>query len=185
MSEEAALLELDVQLEFADYVRYRYYDALRRLWWLIPLFLLGSGISAVVVLVSAFYQDSIMLRDVVPFASLVMLGGVFLFSGPYLTSKREFELNAGLRQVIRYRLFETHLATISIRRQGKLPWTKVREARETGSAFLLYVSGSGAFIMPKHEFPSEAEMMSLRELLMVILGPQKCRFQLNRISERF
>jgi YcxB-like protein len=185
MTQEVALLEVDVQLEFADYLRYQYFDSLRRLWWLIPIFLLFSAISGIVILVSAFYQDSYMLRDVIPFASLVLFGGIFLFANPYLTAKREFEVNPGLRQVIRYRIFESHLATTSIRREGKLSWAKVREARETGSAFLLYVVGSGAFILPKHEFPSQAEVMSMRELLTVILGPVRCRFHLGRISSRF
>jgi len=186
MAEESALLELDVHLEFADYLRYQYYDALRKLWWLIPLFALAGGFSVIVIVVSAFYQDSYLLRDIIPFASMIFLGAVFLFASPYLTAKREYEVNPGLRQMIRYRLHEGHLAVISTKRQGKLPWSKVREARETGSSFLLYVQGSGsAFILPKHEFPGEAEISAMRELLMVILGARKCRFQLGRVSSRF
>jgi hypothetical protein len=185
MTDEAALLELDVQLEFGDYLRFQYYDSFRRLWWTIPFFLLGSMVSAVLFVISAYYQDSYLLRDIIPFSSLIFLGGIFLFASPYLTSKREFEVNAALRQVIHYRFLETHLETISPRRRGKLPWTKVQEVRETGTAFFLYTAGTGAFIMPKREFPGEAEVMSMRELLIVILGPAKCRFELDRISSRF
>jgi YcxB-like protein len=185
MTGEAALLEVDVQLEFADYIRFKYFDALRNFWWLIPIFVLFSSFSAILIVVSAFYQDSYLLRDIIPFASLVMLGGVFMFASPYLTAKREFEVNPALRQVIRYRLYETHLSTVSTRRQGKLAWDKVNEVRETGTAFFLYVGGSGAFILPKHEFPTEADINSMRELLLVILGPAKCRFHLGRVSSRF
>jgi hypothetical protein len=186
MTDEAALLELDVQLEFADYLRYQYYDSLRTLWWLLPLFVLALGFSGVVILISAVYQDSYLLRDIIPFASMVFLGGVFLVASPYLTAKREYEVNPALRQVIRYQLHEEHLSVMSTRHQGNLPWTKVREARETGSAFLLYVIGSSrAFILPKHEFPSETEILAIRELLTVILGAPKCRFRLGRISSRF
>jgi hypothetical protein len=185
MTGEAALLELDVQMEFTDYVRFQYYEALRRQWWLIPLFLLGCGTSAVLLVVSAFYQDSYLLRDIVPFSSLVLLGGVFLFAGPFLTAKRDFYVKAGLRQVIRYRIYETHLAIIYTRQQGKLSWSKVKEVHETGTAFLIYVSGSGAFILPKHEFPGESDIMSFRELLLVILGEKKCRFALGRVASAF
>jgi hypothetical protein len=186
MAEDAALLELDVQLEFADYLRYQYYDSLLKLWWLIPLFALAGAFSMAVVVVSAVRQDSYLLRDIVPFASMVFLGAVFLFASPYLTAKRDYEVNAGLRQMIRYRLYEGHLAVISTKRQGKLPWAKLREARETGSLFLLYVQGSSsAFVLPKHEFPGEAEVSAMRELLTVIVGARKCRFQLGQISSRF
>jgi hypothetical protein len=185
MTDEAALLEIDVQLEFADYLRYQYYDALRKQWWLIALFLLASAFSAFIVVLSAVRQDSYLLRDIIPFASVILLGGIFLVASPYLTAKRDFDVNAALRQVIRYRVYETHLTTISTRRQGKLPWAKVKEARETGTAFLLFVGRSGAFIIPKHEFPSAADILSMRELLTVILGPQKCRLKLTRLSSRF
>ena len=186
MAEESALLELDVQLEFADYLRYQYYDSLLALWWLIPLFALAGAFSLSVIVVSAVRQDSYLLRDIIPFASMVFLGTVFLFASPYLTAKRDYEVNAGIRQMIRYRLYEGHLAVISTKRQGKLPWSKVREARETGSLFLLYVQGSSsAFILPKHEFPGEAEISAIRELLTVILGPGKCKFQLGQVSAKF
>jgi hypothetical protein len=185
MTEEASLLEVDLQLEFADYLRYRYYDSLRTLWWLIPLFLLASGFSVVTIVVSAFYQDSYLLRDIIPFASIVFLGGIFMFATPFLTAKREYEVNPALRQLIRYQIHEKYLSVISTRRQGKLPWNKIREARETGTAFLLYVDGSSAFILPKHGFPGEAEVMAIRELLTVILGSPKCRFKLTRITSHF
>jgi hypothetical protein len=185
MTGEAALLELDVQLEFADYVRFQYYDSLRRLWWVIPFFLLAGGTSFVLFVISAVRQDSYLLRDIIPFSSLVFLGSVFLVASPYLTARRNFDVKPGLRKVIRYRIYETHLSTASVTHQGKLSWSKVKEVRETGSAFLIYVAGAGAFILPKHEFPADGDLMSFRELLLVILGPTKCRFQLNRISSRF
>jgi hypothetical protein len=185
MDPEAALLEFDVQLEFDDYLRYQYYDSFRRLWWLIPLFILLASVSSVIVGISAYYQDSYLLRDVIPFASLVFLGGIFIIAGPYLTAKREFEVNPGLRQTIRYRLTEKGLDTISPRRKGTLAWSKAGEVRETGTAFLLYASGNGAFILPKREFPGPVEISAFRELLLVILGVTKCKFQLDRISARF
>jgi YcxB-like protein len=186
MTDQAALLELDVQLEFGDYLRYQYYISLRVGWWLIPLFVLASGFSVVVITISAFYQDSYLLRDIIPFASMVFLGGIFMFAAPYLTAKREYEVNPGLRQMIRYQVHEEYLAVTSTRRQGKLPWDKVREARETGSSFLIYVEGSGrAFILPKHEFPGETEILAMRELLTVILGARKCHFRLGRVSSLF
>jgi hypothetical protein len=186
MTGEAALLELDVQLEFGDYLRYQYFTALRTLRWLLPLFALALAFSVVVIVISAIYQDSYLLRDIIPFASMVFLGGVFLCASPYLTAKREYEVNPALRQMIRYQLHEQHLSVMSTRFQGKLPWGKVRDARETGSAFLLYVEGtSRAFILPKHEFPGDTEITAMRELLTVILGAPKCHFQLSRFSSRF
>jgi hypothetical protein len=185
MTDEAALLELDVQLEFNDYLRFQYYDSLRNQWWMIPLFLLGCSVSAVLLVVSAVNQDSYMLRDLVPFTSLLFLGGVFVLSGPYLTSRRDFYVKSSLRQMIRYRVYETHLGIINTRQQGKLAWSKVREVRETGSSFLVYVDRSGAFILPKHEFPGEGEIMSFRELAMVILGARKCRFNVGRVASHF
>jgi hypothetical protein len=185
MTDQAALLELDVQLEFADYLRYRYYDALRYGWWLVCLFAIAMAFSGAVVLISAVYRDAYLLRDIVPFASMVLLGGVFLVATPYLTAKREFDVNPALRQMIRYQLHEAHLTVIAPKTKGKLPWAKVCEARELGSSFLLYVKGSSAFILPKHEFPSEVEISAMRELLLVILGPQKCRFALGQITGRF
>jgi hypothetical protein len=185
MTGEAALLELDVQLEFNDYLRFQYYEALRTQWGLIPLFLLGSAVSAVVFVISAVNQDSYLLRDIVPFASMVMLGGVFIVAGPYLTAKRNFWAKAALRQVIRYRIFEEHLAVIQMKFQGKVAWNKIRQVHETGSAFFVYVEGSGAFILPKHEFPSEGEISACRELLTVILGARKCRFRPGPIASHF
>jgi hypothetical protein len=186
MTDEAALLELDVHLEFGDYLRCQYYESLRLGWWLIPLFLLASGFSLVIIIVSAIQQDSYLLRDIIPFASMVLLAGVFLVATPYLTAKREYEVNPALRQMIRYQLHENHLNVISTKRQGKLPWKKVQLARETGNSFLIYVTGSSKpFILPKHEFPSETEVLAIRELLTVILGAPKCRFILGRVSSRF
>ncbi len=186
MTGEAGLLEVDVQLEFIDYVRYQYYDSLRRMWWLIALCALAGAFSVAVIVFSAVRQDSYLLRDIIPFASMILLGSVFLVATPYLTAKRESDMNPGVRQVIRYRLHETHLAIASSRVQGKVSWTKVREARETGSAFLLYVEGSSrAFILAKHEFLGADEIASLRELLTVILGAPKCRFQMGPLASRF
>jgi hypothetical protein len=185
MAPEGALLELDVQLKFDDYLRFQYYDSLRRMWWLIPLFLLFAFISLLIVGISAYYQDSYLLRDVIPFASLVFLGGIFIVAGPYLSAKREYEVNPALRQVIRYRLLENALETESPRHKGKLPWSNVKEVRETATAFFVYASGNGAFILPKREFPSAVEVSAFRELLLVILGAPGCKFQLDRISARF
>ncbi len=185
MSEEAALLELDVQLEFRDYLRFQYYDSLRKLWWTVPFFGLAALVSVVLVIISAYNQDYYLLQDVTPFTSLVFLGALFLFAAPYLSSKREFEVNAALRQRIHYTLHEHMLETVSPRRKGKLPWAKVSGARETGTAFFLYIAPSGAFILPKREFPSEAEVSAFRELLFVILGANKCNFTLDRISSKF
>ncbi len=186
MTDQTALLELDVQLEFVDYLRYQYYDSLRLGWGLIPLFLLASCFSLAIIILSAVKQDSYLLRDIIPFASMVFLGGVFLIATPYLTAKREYEVNPALRRVIRYQVHEEYLSVSATKRQGKLPWSKVQLARETGSAFLLYVVGSSTpFILPKHEFPGETEIMAMRELLTVILGAGKCRFELGRVSSRF
>lgn len=185
MTGEAALLELDVQLEFNDYLRYQYYEAVRKQWWTIPLFLMGCGLSFALLVISALHQDSILLRDMIPFSSLLLLGGVFVFAGPYLTSKREFYIKASLRKVIRYRVYETHLGIIHSNLQGKLAWNKVQEVHETGTAFLVYVDRSGAFILPKHEFAGESDVMSFRELLLVILGTKKCRFAMGKVAAFF
>jgi hypothetical protein len=185
MNDDTSLLELDVQLEFEDYLRFFYYDSLLKMWWLIPFFLLGCCISAVLLGVSAYNQDSYLLRDIVPFTSMLFLGGVFLLAGPYFSSRRDFAVNSSLRLPIHYVVRESYLQSASPRRTGKLPWDKVILARETGSSFLIYTATAGTLILPKTAFTSESQMMSLRELLIVILGIPKCRFKLDRISERF
>jgi hypothetical protein len=186
MTGEVALLEIDVHLEFIDYLRFQAYDSLRRLWWLIPVFALAGLFSIFVILLSAVRQDSYLLRDIIPFASMIFLATVFLFAMPYLTARREYDVNPAIRQVIRYSLHETHLGIFSSKVEGKLPWSKVREVRETGSSFLLYVQGSSrAFILPKHEFAGEGDIGSLRELLLVILGARTCHFELGFVTSRF
>jgi hypothetical protein len=186
MTDQDVLLEVDVHLEFVDYLRFQAYDSLRRLWWLLPLLFLAGLFSIFVIVLSAVRQDSYLLRDIIPFASMIFLATVVLFANPYLTAKRDYDVNPGLRQVIRYRLHETHLAIISSKLEGKLPWSKVLEVRETASSFFVYVLGSTrAFILPKHEFPGEAEVNSWRELLLVILGAPKCRFHVGAITSRF
>jgi hypothetical protein len=185
MDDETALLEMDVQLTFEDYLRFQYYDTIQKMWWLIPIFMLGCCISAILLGVSAFRQDSYLLRDIVPFTSLLILGGVFVFAGPYFTARRDFAVNSSLRQPVHYIVRETFLQTTSPRRTGKLPWQNVKEARETGASFLIYTTSGDTLILPKTAFTSESQMMSLRELLIVILGIPRCLFKLNALSERF
>jgi hypothetical protein len=86
IDEEPALLEMDVQLTFDDYLRFQYFDAILTMWWAIPFFVLGCCISAVLLVVSAIHQDSYLLRDIIPFTSLLILGAVFVFSGPYFSA---------------------------------------------------------------------------------------------------
>jgi hypothetical protein len=185
MNDDVPLLELDVQLAFKDYVLFVYYDSLLKMWWLIPFFLLGYSISAILLAVSIARQDAYLLRDIVPFTSLLILGGIFVFAGPYFSSHRDFAVNPALRLPIHYVVRETYLQSTSPRRTGRLPWDKVSLARETGSSFLIQTNDGGTLILPKKSFQSESQMMSLRELLIVILGLPRCRFRLDWISERF
>jgi YcxB-like protein len=184
IDEEPALLEMDVQLTFDDYLRFQYFDAILTMWWAIPFFVLGCCISAVLLVVSAIHQDSYLLRDIIPFTSLLILGAVFVFSGPYFSARRDFAVNSSLRLPIHYVVREHYLQSASPRRTGKLPWSNVRLVRETGASFLIYTTG-GTLILPKQAFTSESQMMSLRELLIIILGVARCHFKLDRVSERF
>lgn len=162
-------IEIDVLLDFRDYLRANYWYLLHRYKFLFAILLI-AGVVYPLVLISG--GRSYLLGDhswgyFIPWFILL-----YLIVSPYFSAKKYMASNRSLGEKIHYVFSTTGINTNAASFSGTLAWQNVFEARETGSNFLIFNSRSSMYIIPKRCFRDVEHMQAFKRLLQAELGPK-------------
>jgi len=108
---------------------------------------------------------------------LFLFGIVFLLTTPlilYFNTKKQYESNKSLQQVITYEFTEEKILLTSASISSDFPWENVYMVRETKSLFLIYQSRAVANLLPKRFFSAE-EIIEFRDLAKRKVSKTKLR----------
>lgn len=72
---------------------------------------------------------------------------------------------------------QTGIRATSERGDSDLPWNRIVAVRETRNAFYIFITESHANVMPKDQFPGEAEIAIFRALLEKNVAPSRLKIK--------
>jgi len=155
-------IELDVLLEFRDYLRANYWFLFRRFKLLFVILVIGCVAYPLMVLTGASPKNP---NDnywglLIPFALLL-----FIIAGTYFGAKRQMSSNKSLSQRIHYTFDETGIATVAPSSSGRTAWENIYKAHETKTNFLLFISKNMMYTIPKRCFADIQQLNAFKQLL--------------------
>jgi hypothetical protein len=155
-------VEIDVLLEFRDYLRANY-------WFLFHRFKLVLGL---LFFVGLFYPLLLVSRLASQrptdnyWGFLIPLGVlVFMFAGTYFNTKKHMASNRALRERVHYVFSETGIESTAPSTSGRTAWQNVYEAHEAKTNFLIFISKNMMYVIPKRCFHDAEQMASFKRLL--------------------
>jgi hypothetical protein len=161
MSREG-VVELDVRLGFRDYLRASYWFTFRRQ----KFFLLLVSLAAIYVLLTLAGVTSTKRGDnywglLIPLALLMLMLGA-----PYISARRQMRSNRLMQEMMHYAFSDEGISAAAPSSSGHNSWVNVREAFETKSNFLLFISLNQFYLIPKSAFRDDNQIADFRQLLL-------------------
>jgi hypothetical protein len=169
---DVASIELDVTLEFRDYLRVNFWFFLRKLKFLLALLLIAMlyPLLTAIGLMEGSERDNYW-GLLIPFGFFALL-----FGANYYGARRYWESNASIRETKRYTLTERGIDVAGPTAGGYSGWENVREAFEKEHSFILFVSTQETYIIPKRFFDGGSQIEAFRDLLRRRL-PRKAKLK--------
>jgi YcxB-like protein len=164
-----AEIEIDVLLEFRDYLRANYWYLLHR-YRLLFVFLFIGGIVYPLLIITGRRSDLLGDNSWAYFIPWVMI--LLLFVTNYFAAKKHMRSNKPLSEKIHYVFSEQGFNTAASSFSGSTTWQNVFEARETGTNFLIFISNSIMYIVPKRCFRDVEQIQAFKQLVQAQLGPK-------------
>lgn len=160
-------IQINVLLTPSDFVRANYWYLFKKLKWIILLFLVAGVGLPLLVLTGVIVQGT---NDnswgfLVPLAVLVLILG-----GTYFSSKRQTASHKAINENQRYIFSEQGINNESVSSSGFQQWENIREAYETPTGFLLFLSLNQMYLIPKRCFQNEVQVTDFKELVQRQLG---------------
>ena len=160
-------IDVEVQLEFNDYLKASFWFLLRKLKWLIVLLVTAGVLYPLVVVVR--YSSGVTVNHAwayfMPWAFLVVL-----LVSSYFNAKKHMASNKALHERIHYVFSESGVSTTAASFSGMMAWQNVFAAHETRSNFLIFLAANLMYIIPKRCLKSPEEMAAFKRLLRAELG---------------
>jgi len=155
-------VEIDVLLELRDYLRANYWFMFRRFKWLLLLLFFGAIVYPLLLVSKIALQDEVnnYWGYFIPWVLLALM-----FGGTYFTTKKQMASNRALNERIHYIFSESGLATNASTFSGQTAWANVYETHETKTNFLIFISKTMMYIIPKRCFDSAEQIASFKRLL--------------------
>lgn len=167
MSEEV-LVELEGQLELGDFVRASYWYLFRKLRLVLIIFFLVGVVYPIMYFAGAFGPEQ---TGQSRWSFLIIPALVtFMVGGTYFSARRQFLSNAALRQHLRFVFSTGGFDSTGPLSSGHSSWQLIRNAYETGSSFLLFISNNHVHAFPKRFFKGAEQVTAFRQLLRSNLG---------------
>lgn len=161
-------LNINVLLQFKDYLRANFWFLFKSLKWLMLI--------AILILFIALYSWS-QNPDKIPWLGFV-LPAILLFAylATYLGAKRSVASNKSLQENIHYTFLETGIDAVAVSSSGHTDWVNIYQAVETKHNFLIFISRNQMFTIPKRCFDDQQQIKTFRNLLQHQL-PEKTKLK--------
>ena len=158
---DVANIELDVTLEFRDYLWVNFWFFLRKLKFLLLLLLIAMlyPLLTVTGLMEGSEKDNYW-GLLIPFGLFALLLGA-----NYYGARRYWDSNASIRETKRYTFDERGINVAGPTAGGYSGWENVREAFEKEHSFILFVSTHEMYIIPKRFLGGTGVLEAFRNLL--------------------
>jgi hypothetical protein len=155
-------VEIDVLLEFSDYLRANYWFMFHRFKFLFLILFIGAVVYPLL-LVSRMASQSPSDNYwgyLIPWGMLALLLG-----GTYFSAKKHMASNRGLSERIHYVFSEHGIDATAPSSSGHTVWKNIYEAHETKRNFLIFLSKNMMYTIPKRCFDSVEQIASFKRLL--------------------
>ena len=171
MSEQKTI-EIDVLVNFKEYVRLRYIKAFKYLWLFVPpiIFYLISFPWKLIPNIFS-YGNFINILPVI-LLTLVFFGlCVFVFFAPYLSARKYMQTLKVLNEEVHYKFSRDGIRAVGNNWDSNNDWSLILKAEEVGGFILLYLTHSmSAYPLPLRCFESETQITEFRDLVRSQLG---------------
>lgn len=148
----------------ADIVKFAYFNAFRRLWPVILLWLIVLPIN--LAFFAAGYVNAGL--NMGPFSLLV----IFWIVIPYLSGRRQVTTRPYLCEPMKYSFDADGVRVTAQSFSTSITWSIVKRVQETKSAILLYEASNLARIVPKHFFQTEADLAACKDFIAACISPK-------------
>lgn len=160
-------IDVDVRLTLADYLRANYWFLFKRFRRLFLILFLAGVVYPILYLTRAVDTT----KDnpwglFIPWAILLLL-----LLTTFLGTRRNLKSNKALQGEMHYRLSRDGIETAGPLSSGQMGWAAMRDAFETRSNFLIFISNNLMYLIPKRCLQS-GDVVRLRRLLSEMLGPK-------------
>ena len=154
-------VEIDVLLEFRDYLRANYWFMFHRFKLMYVVLLIGVLYPLLLVsrVVSEDPTDN-HWRYFIPWGLIALLLG-----GTYFSAKKHMASNKALSERVHYVFSENGIDATALSSSGHTGWQNIYEAYETKSNFLIFLSKNLMYTIPKRCFDSVDQLTSFKRLL--------------------
>ncbi|MEP7364292.1 MAG: YcxB family protein [Acidobacteriota bacterium] len=172
-------------LQVEDVIRFTYYHQFRRSR-LGPIMVIGMILMAAAALILRLLQheadpERLSLEVVV----IPALWAAVMIAYPYFQARRQFAKVESLRRPAEYRIDRSQLQCDGFGSSGQMLWNRVDSVRETGSAFLVYLSPYVAWVIPKRFFDSQLEEVERFRQMAALQLAKPGLFKRPRRLDRF
>jgi hypothetical protein len=155
-------IEIEVLLELRDYLRANYWFLFRRFKLILAVFSIPCIVFPLL-LITGIRSHSSGERwwgYLIPWAVVLIL-----FVGTYFNTRKQMASNKGLSERVRYLFSVRGIDLTAASFSGSTAWQNVYEANETGTNFLIFLSKSSMYIVPKRCFRDVDQMNAFKRLL--------------------
>jgi len=155
-------VEIDILLEFRDYLRANYWFIFRRFKLFLVIFFFSGVVYPLLLLSGTASQrpTGSSWGYLLPLAVLVLL-----FGGTYFNAKKQMASNRLLSERVRYVFSESGIEATAPSSSGRIAWQNVYEAHEAKTNFLIFISKNMMYVIPKRCFADAEQVASFKRLL--------------------
>ena len=155
-------VEIDVLLEFRDYLRANYWFIFRRFKLFLGVFFF-SGVVYPLLLVSGIASPHASNSYWGSLLPLVVL--VITFGAVYFNAKKQMATNRILSERHHYVFSESGIEATAPSSSGRIAWQNVYAAHETKTNFLIFISKNLMYVIPKRCFADAEQVATFKSLL--------------------
>jgi YcxB-like protein len=160
-------IEIEVLIEFKEYLKLTYFNIFSKLWFIWIVFLLMAfytiyeSVNSTVNITAYYFVISI-----APYIFLF----IFLIIYPYFSAKRNLKISPVLKRVTKYQFSEEKITVMSEIFDSNLSWENIIKAQEKVNIITLYTTQNAGYFLPLRCFANDSQLIEFRELVRRNLG---------------
>ena len=155
-------VEIDVLLEFRDYLRANYWFIFHRFKLFLGVFFFAGVIYPLLLLsgIWSLRESDSFWANLLPSVVLVIT-----FGAVYFNTKKQMASNRALSERVHYVFSENGIEATAPSSSGQTGWQNVYKAYETKTNFLIFISKNMMYVIPKRCFADAEQVASFKSLL--------------------